>query len=35
VQFPYAFPSPGKYRIWMEVKINKKILTSTFDATVN
>ena len=35
VQFPYAFPSPGKYRIWMEVKINQKILTSTFDATVN
>lgn len=35
VQFPYAFPSPGKYRIWMEVKINNKILTSTFDATVN
>jgi hypothetical protein len=35
VQFPYAFPSPGKYRIWMEVKINKKILTGTFDAMVN
>ena len=34
VQFPYAFPSPGKYRIWMEVKINNKILTSTFDASV-
>jgi hypothetical protein len=35
VQFPYAFPNPGKYRIWVEVKINNKIITGTFDAIVN
>lgn len=34
VTFPYAFPSAGKYRIWVQMKRNGKILNSAFDATV-
>jgi hypothetical protein len=31
---PYAFPAAGRYRIWVQVKHNAKILTGTFDADV-
>ncbi|MGI4022829.1 MAG: hypothetical protein ACRYFA_15095 [Janthinobacterium lividum] len=34
VTFPYAFPSAGKYRIWVQMKRNGKILNSAFDAFV-
>ena len=34
VTFPYAFPSAGKYRIWVQMKRNGQILNSAFDATV-
>jgi hypothetical protein len=32
--FPYAFPMPGRYRLWVQVKRGGRILTGVFDTEV-
>lgn len=35
VEFPYGFPTPGRYRIFVQMKHGETIETGIFDASVN
>ena len=34
VSFPYEFPRAGRYRLWVQVKCDGRVLTGVFDAEV-
>lgn len=34
ISLPYEFPTPGDYRVWVQIKTSGQIMTATFDATV-
>jgi hypothetical protein len=34
ISFPYEFPQPGRYRLWVQVKTGGKVQTGVFDAEV-
>jgi hypothetical protein len=33
--FPYAFPQPGRYRVWVQLRRGETIVTAPFDALVH
>jgi len=35
VEFPYGFPSPGRYRIFIQMKHGSTVETGVFDAEVH
>jgi len=35
VSFPYEFPKPGRYRLWVQLKPGNQVRTGTFDVIVH
>ena len=34
ISLPYEFPTPGDYRVWVQIKTDGQIMTAIFDTTV-
>jgi len=34
ISFPYAFPSPGRYRVWVQLRIRDSVRTAGFEVAV-
>lgn len=34
LRFPFAFPHPGRYRIWVQTRMNGRVVTGVHDVTV-
>jgi hypothetical protein len=34
ISFPYAFPSPGRYRVWVQLRIRDSVRTAGFEVGV-
>jgi hypothetical protein len=34
VSFPYAFPKPGRYRLWVQIKVKGEVLIGVYDLEV-
>jgi hypothetical protein len=35
ISFPYAFPKPGRYRLWLQARIKGEVMTAVFDLNVH
>jgi hypothetical protein len=34
IAFPYAFPSAGRYRVWVQLRVSGDVRTAAFDVDV-
>jgi len=34
ISFPYAFPSPGRYRVWVQLRVRDSVRTAGFEVAV-
>jgi len=35
ISFPFTFPKPGRYRIWVQTKVDGRVVTGAFEQLVN